>query len=87
MLTDALPRLNIDMLTDALPRLNIDMLTDALPRLNIDMLTDALPRLNIDMLTDYYFWHWHVKGFSSKCTALKVDALSDRKTYCVQACP
>ena len=28
------------------------------------------------------FWHWYVKGFSSKRTALKVDVLQDRKIHC-----
>ena len=32
------------------------------------------------------FLYWHVKGFSSKCIALKADVLQDRKIYCLQAC-
>ena len=28
------------------------------------------------------FWHWHVKGFSSKRITLKIDVLQDRKIYC-----
>ena len=35
----------------------------------------------------FLYSHWHVKGFSSKCIALKVDVLKDRKIYCSQARP
>ena len=33
------------------------------------------------------FSQWHVKGFSSKCTSLKVAVSRDRKIYCLQARP
>jgi len=31
--------------------------------------------------------HWHVKGFSSKRIALKVDVSYDPEIYCLQARP
>ena len=35
----------------------------------------------------YSFLHWHVKGFSLKRITLKVNALQDRKRYCLEASP
>ena len=32
-----------------------------------------------------FFLHWHVKVFSSKHAALKVDVLRDHKVYCLRA--
>ena len=29
------------------------------------------------------FWHWHVKGFSSKLVALKVNVPQDRKNIII----
>ena len=33
----------------------------------------------------FFFLHWHVKGFTSKCAVFKIDVLYDGEIVCLQA--
>ena len=61
------------------------------------VLTSSLPWRHLKTTNNCEIWnlsaflfsvlHWHVKGFSSKRMALKVDVLQDREIYSLQARP
>ena len=61
-------------------------LTPSLPRCHLKTTSKSAKIWNPQPFRSS-FSRWHVKGFSSKRTALKVDVLQDRKIYCSQARP